>query len=152
MVVLDKVLNLIRLARRPAQMLWASPVSLTCFLFYILPCWGMGWYRYHGKFDTAWVFLHADMPKWLSDLWSHWRGQCVGNCIVLKEDPRTSPKALQLLVHELAHTRQIMTWGILQPIFYVLANIATLMAGEDTYPRNPFEIAARRAAGEKDRD
>lgn len=149
MFLLDRLLRLVRAAKLPLQMLWAAPVTVLCFAFYVLPCWALGWYKYHGKLGNSWVWLHGNMPNWLREMWNHWDGQSVGNCIVLRENPRNSPQALQMLVHEQEHTRQVMTWGPLQPIFYSLASLALWMAGEDSYWTNPFEIAARRAAGQK---
>lgn len=136
--------------KKVLQFIWAAPVSVPSFIFYILPCWLLGWYYYQGKTSTAVYFvISSEIPTWLENLWEPWNGQCVGNFIVLRNSPQDSPKAYQTLVHELEHTRQIMTWGILQPLFYLAAKIALKMSGEDSYRFIPFEIAARRAAGQR---
>lgn len=140
--------KILKQAQRVLQLIWASPVSLPCFIFYILPCWIAGWYTYFERYGDTWIFLHAKMPAWLAKLWEPWTGQCVGNCIVLKYDPRLTPATLKTLIHEIVHARQVMRWGIFQPILYALSSLSALAAGEDRYRCNHFEIAARRAAGQ----
>jgi hypothetical protein len=52
----------------------------------------------------------------------------------------------QLLEHERFHVRQYARWG---PFFIPVYLILAIPFG---YRRHPMEVAARRAAGEKDRD
>ena len=150
LLISDKLLGLVRAAKRPVQLLWAAPVTLSCFLVYIAPAWALGWYRLLGTTGNAYVFVTnpEKMPKWLAKLWEPWAGQCCGNCVVLKNAPGSSPHATVTLVHELIHVRQVMTWGILQPIMYMMSSLAEAMAGEDHYRQNAFERAARRGAGQ----
>lgn len=102
------------------------------------------------KREDVHIFLCDDnMPKWLSKLWEPWAGQCAGTLVVLKHDPRMTASAMSVLAHELVHARQCMTWGILQPIMYLLSSASCWMAGEDAYSMNSFEIAARRESGQK---
>ena len=150
-VVSNKLLRVVRAVKTPLQLLWASPVTVVCFLVYGLPCVALGWYTSLGIVGNAVVLVHNPdkMPGWLTNLWKKWTGQCCGNFIVLKAAPGSSDAANRTLAHELEHTRQIMVWGILQPVMYVLSSFAAAMAGEDRYRQNIFEVAARRKAGQK---
>lgn len=67
-------------------------------------------------------------------------GHVVLRCVAPGSPPAPPPPALW--AHELAHVRQ---WERLGPLMLVLYPLASL-AG---YRRNPFEVAARRAAGEE---
>jgi hypothetical protein len=60
--------------------------------------------------------------------------------VILAGEPATGT----LLTHELHHVRQYRYWG---PLFIPLYFLLAIPFG---YRRNPFERAARRAAGEVD--
>jgi hypothetical protein len=134
---------------RILRFLWAAPVSVPSYFFYVLPAVLLGWYVPIGATGDAFVYIHGDMPAWLQKLWVGWRGQCVGNFIIVKNRPATSAEDAQLFRHEQEHCAQVMKWGIFQPIFYYLCDLGAWMAGERAYLLNPFEVAARRAAGQK---
>jgi hypothetical protein len=127
---------------------WASPVTVPCFLCYVLPCWLLGWYDYYRNVDDACVWVVSHPPQWLARLWVPWNGQTMGTCVVLRETPEANPELAVTLIHELEHVRQGMRWGIMQPIAYALSSITAMMAGEDHYKLNVFEIAARKKAGQ----
>lgn len=91
--------------------------------------------------DNALVFQHGKMPSWLEKLWVPWGGQCVGNCVVVR-----SSKDNVTIQHEMVHVEQVMTWGFLVPIAYVLSSLLAKMAGLDHYKHNVFEMAARMKA------
>ena len=107
------------------------------------------WYKWHGiKGDAlVWCVDGDRSPQWLLKLWQGWAGHTIGNVVVLKKTPEQSPV---ILVHEQKHVDQCMRLGVFQPILYGL-NLAAIKigcAGSDPYYSNPFEIDARRAAGQ----
>ena len=128
--------------------LWAGPVTLPGLL-YTLAFQAMGWHRFHGVSDDAlvWVLDLNKCPGWLKRLWQGWGGHTIGNVIVLKESPDAKDIVLS---HEKRHVLQCMRLGVFQPILYGLNMLAIWVAcpDSDMYYGNPFEIDARRAAGQ----
>jgi len=127
---------------------WAFPVTfwgLSYASFFNL----IGWYVWHGVEGEALVWLVNDkkIPTWLSRLWKNWGGHAIGNVIVLKYDPSVKPLVLK---HEQKHVDQVMRLGIFQPIVYAINLVAIRLgcSGSDPYFSNPFEIDARRYAGQ----
>jgi hypothetical protein len=49
----------------------------------------------------------------------------------------------RVLIHELAHVRQAMRWGIFFPLAYLASSAWAAIRGRDAYWHNKFEIAAR---------
>lgn len=132
-------------------MLWASPITAVCFIFYVLPFWVLGWYRYVGFYETAWVWkLQETAPSFVHKLWSGWAGHALGNLVVMIEEPDISRYTGVILTHELQHVDQCMRLGIFQPIMYGLNNLIIRFGCKNSHPYydNPFEIDARRGAGQ----
>lgn len=134
-------------AKKILGYVWASPVTAVGLtyagLFHVL-----GWYNWHGRRDDALVWrVSASAPGALKHLWDGWDGHAVGNVIVLNCDPSMKPKQL---THEMAHTRQTMRLGIFHPIIYGINYLAIRAGCGSSHPywSNPFEIDARRAAGQ----
>ena len=134
--------------------LWALPVTLISFLFYVGPFWLFRWYRLVGWRQLAFVFHLSDSaPQWLKDRWLHWAGATVGNVIVMKPFPEESKYSQIILTHEMTHVRQIMILGVFQPLVYVLNYIAGTILKKtvghvDGYYDGIFEVHARRCAGQ----
>lgn len=140
--------------------LFAAPVTIVTGLFYILPFWALGWYRYVGvhtaKSDksalgTGWVWLlNAEKaPKFVLNYWRDWSGHCVGSTVVLRNDPfAPTSKSKLTLEHELHHVHQMHRLGFFQPLLYAMSSVTAWIAGERYYASNHFEVAARRAAGQ----
>lgn len=130
---------------------WASPITIVCFLFYVLPCWVMGWYEYIGWRDNCWLWkVKMQAPEFMHRMWKGWAGHCVGNIVVMVESPDASKRFQIVLVHEQQHVRQCMRLGIVQPILYYANRLAITWACKNShsYYDNPFEIDARRGAGQ----
>lgn len=51
----------------------------------------------------------------------------------------------RVLIHELAHVRQAMRWGVFFPFAYLASSAWAAIRGRDAYWHNKFEIAAREA-------
>jgi len=108
-----------------------------------------GWYRWHGVIGDAmvWQVLRDKSPAWLNSAWKAWGGHTIGNVVVLNATP---DEKSALVTHELRHVQQCMRLGVFQPIVYALSYIAIKLGcpGSDPYYDSPFEIDARRAAGQ----
>ena len=129
---------------------WAAPITVAGLL-YVLLFSKCGWYKYEGKFDAAyvWSVLPDKSPNWLSKLWKAWLGHTIGNVVVLNVDMKSTLGQVTL-THEQVHVRQCMIMGIFQPIAYALMMLVIKIACplSSPYYSNPFEIDARRTAGQ----
>lgn len=129
---------------------WAAPVTVFGLIYASLFC-SFGWYKYMGRFDNAlvWRVEETKSPAWLLKAWLRWGGHTIGNVVVLRNDLLTDRSKVTLR-HEQEHVRQCMILGVFQPIIYALAWIGIKLAcrNSDPYFSNPFEIDARRAAGQ----
>jgi hypothetical protein len=127
---------------------WAAPVTFFG-LTYSSVFWAFRWHKWHGVEGDAlvWTVDSDRAPKWLNGLWTKWGGHTIGNVIVLKNPPR---EGTSLLVHEQQHVLQCMRLGIFQPLLYGMNMLAIKIGCPSSHPYFdcPFEIDARRAAGE----
>lgn len=126
---------------------WAAPVTLFGLLYVALMTVG-GFYKWHGVEGDALVWtVKPTSPSWLMALWKKWGGQAIGNVVVLKVSPVDRP---MVLIHEQKHVDQVMRLGIFQPIMYALCYVAIRVGcpGSDPYWSSPFEVDARRHAGQ----
>ena len=132
-------------------MIWAAPITIVCFVFYVLPFWLLGWYEYIGWYENCWAWkLRSSAPEVIQRLWKNWAGHCVGNMIVMVERPEACKRFQVVLVHEQQHVIQCMKLGVFQPILYCANRLAIAWACKnlDPYKANIFEIDARVAAGQ----
>lgn len=135
--------------KRVLGFIWAAPVTVLG-LAYVALFTAFGWYRSLGLMGDALVWqLNADKaPKWLNDVWSRWAGHTVGNVVVVRY-PVDTDKGRVTLRHEQEHVHQGMVLGIFLPILYGLAYVGLRFCRySHPYYDNPFEIDARRAAGQ----
>jgi len=126
---------------------WASPLTILG-ASYALLFQAVGWYAWHGRIDDGLVWrVTPGSPAWLQKLWKKWGGHTIGNIIVLNCDPLKKSTTVD---HEMAHVRQCMRLGIFQPIVYAISSLGIYLGCEssDPYWSNPFEIDARRTAGQ----
>lgn len=128
--------------------LWAAPVTLFglyAFIFGLL-----GWYKWQGIYGDGlvWTVKQDTAPKWLLSLWKEWAGHGVGNVVVLKRETALQSSTL---THELRHVSQCMRLGVFQPIVYAICMLAIKLGcpGTDSYSYVPFEVDARRHAGQE---
>lgn len=130
--------------------IWSFPVTFFG-LAYALAFHAMGWYLWFGVRGDAlvWLVEPTRAPRWLMSLWKGWGGHTIGNVVVLSQDPSRNNSII--LTHEQKHVNQCMRLGIFQPIMYGLNMLAIKWGcpGSDSYYDNPFEIDARRHAGQK---
>ena len=137
--------------------LWALPVTILPFLFYILPLWLLGKYELIGWDERAW-FWRVDPGKlgssWLDNLirdkWQGWSGSTLGSVVVVRAPSGPDDAWYRLtVIHEKEHVLQIMKLGILQPIIYFVIVLVGRFICENAngYYDNIFEIDARRKAG-----
>lgn len=128
---------------------WALPLTVAGALYATLFTL-FGWYKRLSPRGNAfvWQLVPEIAPTWLNDAWKHWGGHAIGNVVVMKYDP-DGDRGRITLRHEQEHVRQCMVLGIFQPIVYAASYLA-LMTCRHAHPYydNPFEIDARRAAGQ----
>jgi hypothetical protein len=109
----------------------------------------MGWLRWHGVEGDAlvWILNNDKIPAWLENYWNRINGHASGQVVVLKYPPDVKAMTLK---HEQKHVDQSLRLGIFWPIFYYGAQLGIKLGcpGSDPYYDNPFEIDARRAAGQ----
>ena len=127
---------------------WAFPITLIGLVYALTLC-VFKYYKWHGVEGDAlvWVVDISKSPSWLKKLWKSWAGHAIGNVIVMKNNPSEKPIVLK---HEQRHVEQVMRLGIFQPIIYAISSFGIYVACDDSDPyySNPFEIDARRHAGQ----
>jgi len=138
-------------------MIWASPVTLICFVAYVLPLWMLRRYRFYKWDEVAWIWNYRSgerytwLDKFLDARWKRWSGHSLGNIIVTCDiENREESSRLRLLVHEKEHTHQTMRLGVFQLVLYGLnyAVARWVLRNVNGYYDNIFEIDARRRAGQ----
>lgn len=133
------------------QFLLLLPATILVWLFYILPLVVSGeiglvaWYK--RGFIMQFVVLHDE--TWYSRLWRDWygwSGPCVMICRFLEPEARE-----RTFLHELEHCKQQFRWGLLFYPAYIVSSIWILLfrRNKHSYYDNPFEVAARKAAGQR---
>jgi len=129
---------------------WASPVTLFG-LIYAMIFWALRYYTWHGYkgVSLVWRVNNNRSPKWLSSLWKSWAGHTIGQVVIIKYDD-TDPRWHEILTHEQEHVRQCMKLGFMQPVLYMIFSVSIWLAcpNSNPYYSNPFEVDARRQAGE----
>lgn len=131
--------------------IWTFPITLLAFLLYVCPFWIIGWYRYVGFHEMAFVWkLDEESPEWLHRMWDGWAAHTFGNIIVTVESPHISRFTELILTHELQHVRQYMKLGVfmlpLYGMFWLVIKVAC--ANSHPYWDNPFELDACHGAGQ----
>ncbi len=130
--------------------IWASPLTLFGLIYATLFT-GLGWYRRTGTFGDAlvWNAVPDKVPKWVTRTLLWWGGHSVGNVVVMMAHPK-SDRGKIVLRHEQEHVRQTMVLGVFQPILYSIMSACIRIACPHSHHHysNPFEIEARRAAGQ----
>jgi hypothetical protein len=107
----------------------------------------LGWVRF-ARFTRWAIVLYVPPGCWLSRRGMEgWNGWASGVFIIVRDDRKNHPTTIK---HEERHVLQQMVFGILQPILYILASVFVFMfmPSKHSYFDNPFEIDARKAAGQ----
>ena len=133
---------------------WVSPLTLIGLL-HVCVLSSLGYYKWLGiKGDAlVWIVTFAGkskhMPSFLTKAWERRVGHTIGQVVVLKHPP-SGIWGETIMKHEQAHVNQNMRLGILQPFFYATVLVCMTIACKNSSSRydNPFEIDARRAAGQ----
>lgn len=130
------------------RLLWASPVTFIG-LVYALTFHAFKWYKFVGVKDGAlvWLLNRDRAPTFLMKYWKNRAGHACGNVIVLRNTIEQNPRTFK---HELKHVDQVERLSVFQPIVYALSYLAIKFGcpGSNPYYSNPFEIDARRFAGQ----
>jgi len=131
--------------------IWALPITLLAFIFYVGPLWALGKYKQTGWNEVAFIWrIEVNDNTWfdriLARLWRGWAGHALGNIVVLK-----STATEKTVVHEKEHVKQMMKLGPLHLVIYGLIYLVGrfVLSNVDGYRDNIFEIDARRKAEQK---
>lgn len=125
--------------------LWMLPNTIISGA-YILPLCLIGQIRFN-RFALSGVECRTVKAGWLDDSLrvGDWLGWTSGCFVILRHDAggRTLP-------HEERHVRQQMVFGLFAPILYFFASLFIFLFLKDlhSYYDNPFEVDARRFAGQ----
>lgn len=128
--------------------LWASPITILVSLFYIIPFLIMRQYRFVRRKGWVQEFIVND-NTFSQKLWKGWSGWSCGNFIVYGSESSSNNEKTQ--THERRHSSQIFTFGIIQPISYIVHMIFIYFFQKDKHPYIDcvWERDARREAGQK---
>jgi hypothetical protein len=127
--------------------LWASPLTILG-LVYALVLNMVGWIKWYGVAGNALVWVHNKPPKWFLSRWKRYRAKSFGQIVVLRTNPNHDVKSPSL-PHELIHVNQMMIFGIFYPfIWFMNWIVISLLSNSNTRYDSPFEIDARRGAGQ----
>jgi len=138
---------------RVLQFLGLLPGTLLVWLGYILPAWKLRWIRFDDRpAPFVWSFvLRSRAPDFYHRYWEDWMGWS-GPCVIItKQDPSDSDRYARTLQHELEHCRQQFRFGIVfYPLYALMFGIIYVMYPDlHPYYDNPFEVGARKAAGQR---
>lgn len=127
---------------------WALPATLVGISYVALPA-ALRWFNYDGRHDGSFVFsLSPTAPAWLKKSFESKGSHTLGEVIVL-EHRHTSTRGITLLKHEQEHVRQWRIYGSLFPFVKFLVSLIMMpLRNVHLVYDSPFEIDARRAAGQ----
>ncbi|KXH75402.1 MAG: hypothetical protein AM326_03360 [Candidatus Thorarchaeota archaeon SMTZ-45] len=122
--------------------IWMLPNTILTGL-YLLVFWAMGWVVFEGVGSWS-LKVRVLKGSWLWEKMGDWVGWSGGCFIIMRIFYDRGIK------HEERHTKQQMVFGVLQPVLYVLCSVFIyfFLRNQHPYYSNPFEIDARRAAGQ----
>jgi len=128
--------------------LWMAPNTIVTAI-YLGIFSALGWIKFEGFSSWGIKFLVIPDSK-LSGymIKGNWGAWASGVFIIGREKYIRNPVTI---VHEERHIKQQMVFGILQPVLYVLFSIFiwAFIWKKHSYFDNPFEIDARKAAGQR---
>jgi len=139
--------------------IWSLPAFILCWTFYILPLMMFREVKYQGKLSTfVWEFSNPINPtSWYDKLWARWAGWSGPSIVIIHKDVYASPRQLEIVrKHELKHSEDQLKWGVFfYPAYFVASGwigFTNMFKKRDNkkhiYLSNPFEMAARKAAGQ----
>lgn len=123
---------------------WTAPLTVPTFLLAAIALIS-GWIRWEGIVEDAFVFTLKHPPSWLKRKVK--RSLVVGQIMLVTE--RDHEKRTLVYKHALVHVQQNRTFGVFYPLMWWFSwLLIKLMKHGDPYYDNPFEIDARRGAGQ----
>lgn len=137
---------------RTIHILLLSPVTILVWLFYILPMWliarDLFFYRWVEYGVAEFVLYETKLVPWHARLWRDWAGWGGPCCLIRRNWTHADP--LRTRRHEVEHCRQQFAVGVLFYLLYFLMSIFiwVFLPNKHAYLDNPFEVRARRAAGQ----
>lgn len=137
---------------RTLGILWALPATVLVWVFYILPMYliarDLVFVRWAQYGVAEFILADKDLEKWYVRLWRDWGGWGGPGMFIWKGDRTTLICTTRF--HELEHVKQQFYLGIFFYPAYILSSIFIwlFLWKKHSYYDNPFEVAARRAAGQ----
>lgn len=128
--------------------IWSFPTMALSFLFVILPLLIARQLESRGWRDGAWDLVTRP-GSWMRRKYAgKWGGFSQGWCVVYLDDD--DYKNQQTRDHERVHLAQQLILGVFQWVFYIQFSVVVWLACRTlhAYKANPFELDARRRAGE----
>jgi len=132
--------------------IWQLPITILTWVFYILPFWALGYIQYRTIESHGVVrFALTKKRNWYTKLWKDWWGWSGPYVIILRNNHKSPIQFQRAVTHELTHCEQMRQWGFIFPFLYLGASLYIYIARKElhSYFDNPFEIEARRTAGQK---
>lgn len=128
--------------------IWSFPTYFLALMFIIFPLRIAGQIKSRGWKEGARDFV-LKPGSFLFRKTKQWRGMSVGWFIFYRDEAAYADR--QIRIHERQHLRQQLILGIFQWIFYLLMSVVIWISCHTlhAYMANPFELDARRAAGQK---
>lgn len=134
--------------------IWLLPITILVWMFYILPLWALGHIKFSDWADFLVPHFVLDEKKsnsWYAKQWRDWAGVSLPNAIITKyEEGHNFPSYTRTMLHELRHCYQQWAFGPFHWLAYILSTLFIWLFLKDlhSYYDNPFEVDARRAAGQ----
>lgn len=145
--------------------LWGLPATIWSLLGALVG-WRLGWIKFqqiytNPKLPYAWALYFSVTPNSWADNYMNKmlkgklggaKGATHGHIIAFREKIIPPERRKAIVLHELRHTWQFMTFGIFQPIIYSGWNILMRpkLGPLGAYYTNPFERDAYIFSGEKE--
>jgi len=125
--------------------IWSLPTMVLGFLFYLGPLLAFRQLTWRGWREGAWD-LTVEPGSRMSK--SNWSAFSLGWFVVYTSE--NSYKDQRTRLHERVHLKQQLILGLIHWVFYAQMSVVIWLACRSlhSYSANPFELDARRQAGE----
>lgn len=143
-----------RYALRVLQFLWILPAWILMWLFYVLPMWlifrDLVFVRWADFLVAEFELATENLEPWFAKLWRGWIG-FGGPGVIIRKVIWDEASRERTRKHELTHVQQQYRWGLLFYPAYLFVSVWIWIFMRDlhSYYDNPFEVEARRAAGQQ---
>lgn len=148
------LLTVIWYVKRLIQFLLLLPIAIPCWIVYLLPMWlvfrDLKFIGFPEFLVVEFRIRYEDIEPWFAKLWRDWAGHA-GPGFYVYRIVDSEARTIRTRKHEMKHVHQQFSWGPLYYPAYFLSSvwIWLFQKSKHSYYHNYFEIAARRAAGQR---